>query len=133
MIAILTPKNAATPMMVVASKKRMTAFTQIARFENALKRYASSFTASFGWNAQSLPYLLRRDRGERIRKGQRRRPEEIYFHCQHNQTETDENNRNTAQIRRLNKIPGIQVFISLRTNPRGPVCFHRRTYSLTNV
>ena len=49
MTATRMPKNAATPMMVVASRKRMTALTQIARLEKALKRYASSFkVVSFG-------------------------------------------------------------------------------------
>src|SRR6516162_1868151 len=128
------PKKAATPMIVVASRTRITTLTHVARLANALKRYASSFKRRLSVKC-SFRYLLADDRRQGICQRKRRGSEQIDFYYHDQQAEPRENNRDTAQAqrRRLNKISNIDILIGFRANTRRFVRFHRRPDALADV
>src|SRR6516164_1828805 len=128
------PKKAATPMIVVASRTRITTLTHVARLANALKRYASSFKRRLSVKC-SFRYLLADDCRQGICQRKRRGSEQINFYDRDQQTEPGENNRNTAepQPRSLNEISDVDILISLRANTRRFVGFHRRPDPLADV
>src|SRR6516162_3385320 len=128
------PKKAATPMIVVASRTRITTLTHVARLANALKRYASSFKRRLSVKC-SFRYLLADDCRQGICQRQRRGSEQINFYNHHQQTEPRENNRDTAepQRRSLNQISDINILIGFRADPRRFLRFHRRPDALADV